>query len=74
VQVPAYVSRPRIHINIRTSGYTYDSHYHDLTGRGSFPMNIPGPDGPGCSIGAPLALANMGQRPINPIAQAYGLG
>jgi hypothetical protein len=42
--------------------------------RGCFFMNIPGPDGPGCSIGAPLALSNMGQRPINPIAQANGLG
>jgi hypothetical protein len=52
----------------------YDSHYHDLTGRDSFPMNIPGPSGPGCRIGAPLALANVGQRPMNPIAQANGLG
>jgi hypothetical protein len=43
-------------------------------GRGTFFLHIPGPSGPGCRIGAPLALANVGQRPINPIAQAIGLG
>jgi hypothetical protein len=43
-------------------------------GRGTFFLDIPGPSGPGCRIGAPLALANVGQRPINPIAQAIGLG
>jgi hypothetical protein len=52
----------------------YGSQYHDLTGRGTFFLHIPGPSGPGCRIGAPLALANVGQRPINPIAQAIGLG
>jgi hypothetical protein len=64
----------RIHINIRTVGSMYGSQYQDLTGRGTFFLHIPGPSGPGCRIGAPLALANVGQRPINPIAQAIGLG
>jgi hypothetical protein len=45
-----------------------------LQSRGTFFLHIPGPSGPGCRIGAPLALANVGQRPINPIAQAIGLG